>query len=480
MAQDRFKSTKYTGVYVRITTDPRRRHNGKPDKAYEYMYRDADGKQHTITAGWASDGCSEQEAFRGRIETLAAVEKEKARRKALEQICKGETEATGTLSSSIGDAEFSNASSRLQDPASPSTSESDFSRTQARKNGNVQSVPTVDYIVNSYLDWLEGEGKYSEKEKNRYEVNIRGRIGKSFINDVDFETACKLKRQLLKDASADHAKKCLSLLRASYYFAAQKLRINTEGNPFSERDSGFTMPKPQNKGERWLTPEEADLLLLELGKRSTQCMDMSYIMLHTGARPTEIFSICGADPDKLGGCFWVTGKGGIRQPIISNQEFLDRLLSYNRAPHEYIFQSRTGDKIKQFSDTLKRTAEDIGLCARTTEIINGKEVTIKRNLAQKQELRRKRIWAHVWRHTFATWLAMSGDVTLHQLRDLLRHTSVKQTERYAHYIPALNKERSTLINEILIKGRSKLGIVKSKIENTENMTWLDYEIAIAG
>ena len=120
------------------------------------------------------------------------------------------------------------------------------------------------------------------------------------------------------------------------------------------------------------------------------------------------------------------------------------------------------------------------MCARTTEIINGKEVTIKRNLAQKQELRRKRIWAHVWRHTFATWLAMSGDVTLHQLRDLLRHTSVKQTERYAHYIPALNKERSTLINEILIKGRSQLDIVKSKIENTENMTWLDYEIAIAG
>ncbi len=62
MAQDRIKSSKYTGVYVRITTDPRRRHNGKPDKTYEYMYRDADGKQRAITAGWASDGYSEQEA----------------------------------------------------------------------------------------------------------------------------------------------------------------------------------------------------------------------------------------------------------------------------------------------------------------------------------------------------------------------------------------------------------------------------------
>lgn len=224
MAQDRIRSSKYAGVYVRITTDPRRRHNGKPDKAYEYMYRDADGKQRTITSGWASDGYSEQEASRGRIEALAAVEKEKARRKALEKICKGEIEATSSLSSSRGGAEFSDASGRL-----PSTAEPDFSRTQARKNGNVQSIPTVDYIVNSYLDWLEGEGKYSEKEKNRYEVNIKGRIGNSLITDVDFESACNLKRRLLKDASADHAKKCLSLLRASYYFAAQNSGSILEG-----------------------------------------------------------------------------------------------------------------------------------------------------------------------------------------------------------------------------------------------------------
>lgn len=73
---------------------------------------------------------------------------------------------------------------------------------------------------------------------------------------------------------------------------------------------------------------------------------------------------------------------------------------------------------------------------------------------------------------------MSGDLTLHQLRDLLRHTSVKQTERYAHYIPALNKECSTLISEILFKGRSNLDIVKTKLENTQNLNWLDYEVAM--
>lgn len=41
---------------------------------------------------------------------------------------------------------------------------------------------------------------------------------------------------------------------------------------------------------------------------------------------------------------------------------------------------------------------------------------------------------HDMRHTYASWLAQSG-VTLHQIRDLLGHASVKTTEIYAYLIP---------------------------------------------
>lgn len=42
---------------------------------------------------------------------------------------------------------------------------------------------------------------------------------------------------------------------------------------------------------------------------------------------------------------------------------------------------------------------------------------------------------HTLRHTFASHLASSGKVTLHQIKELLGHASIEQTEVYAHLMP---------------------------------------------
>ena len=41
---------------------------------------------------------------------------------------------------------------------------------------------------------------------------------------------------------------------------------------------------------------------------------------------------------------------------------------------------------------------------------------------------------HALRHTYASWLVQSG-VPLRAIQDLLGHTSLKMTERYAHLAP---------------------------------------------
>ena len=63
--------------------------------------------------------------------------------------------------------------------------------------------------------------------------------------------------------------------------------------------------------------------------------------------------------------------------------------------------------------------------------------------------KRKKVWFHTLRHTFASWLAQSGTVTLQELRDIMRHESIAMTERYAHLIPGKAETKTALIGDIL-------------------------------
>ena len=54
---------------------------------------------------------------------------------------------------------------------------------------------------------------------------------------------------------------------------------------------------------------------------------------------------------------------------------------------------------------------------------------------------------HDMRHTCATWLVESSDVSLIEVRDLLGHSTIKMTERYAYLAPEnLRKTVRTLEN----------------------------------
>ncbi len=51
------------------------------------------------------------------------------------------------------------------------------------------------------------------------------------------------------------------------------------------------------------------------------------------------------------------------------------------------------------------------------------------------------------RHTFASWLAMSGLVTILELRYLLGHESIESTEVYAQLIPGQNRAVASILDE---------------------------------
>lgn len=375
MAMKRIKSSRFPGVYYRESSV--RKHNGRPDRCYDYCLREH-GKLRWVCVGWLSQGFSEQMAANRRLEAQTLL--------------------------SRGESAMPERTARL----------------------------TLEDVAAAYLDWLEAEGKHVAQERMRYETHVKNSLGHLPLSALG-ERAGTFKQEMLRRMAPGSVLRLLSTLRAMVNFAVR--RGMWDGvNPFG-RDR-LKMPQPQNKGERFLAPEEACALLDALELRSPQLRNMAWLSLKTGLRSTEIFGLTGADADAKAGVLWVTEKGGRRVAIRVSADVLHMLGSYGRKPFELIFQSRCGGRLEKVSRTFERTCVDIGL--------------MPANAEERERLDpRKKVWFHTLRHTFASWLAQSGKVTLYELRDLLRHKSITMTERYAHLIPAQVQAKAAIIDEML-------------------------------
>jgi len=94
-------------------------------------------------------------------------------------------------------------------------------------------------------------------------------------------------------------------------------------------------------------------------------------------------------------------------------------------PNELIFKDRDhGGEIKFVSKTFDRIVKRLGFN-------NG--VTDSRN----------RVVFHTLRHTFASWLALEGNLggnSILTIKELLGHKTLAMTERYSHLIPDMKRQ----------------------------------------
>ena len=380
MAQKRTKSSRFPGIYWRESS--KRRFQGRPDKCFDFCVKE-NHTLHWVTVGWLSEGITEQIAAQKRADYKSRI------------------------NNAIHDSHKSDIS----------------------KVNNFTLNDAIDF----YLAWLSVESRYAHLERHRYDCNLKKRWGNFPLQNLKAGQVQQLKGQLLKNCSPASALRLLSTCRAAVNYSI-KQEMWSGINPFG-RDR-LTMPRPQNKGERFLLPEEARLLLAELKKRSPQLHDMAWLSLKTGLRSTEIFRLQGGDIDLGASVLWITEKGGSRTALCVSKDILYKLSSYGRKQEEYIFQTRSKTKITHISDTFERVCVYLGLNPDRKKYRGIKDS-------------RKKVWFHTLRHTFASWLAQSGKVTLYELRDLMRHKTITMTERYAHLIPAQTFQKASVIDSVL-------------------------------
>lgn len=173
--------------------------------------------------------------------------------------------------------------------------------------------------------------------------------------------------------------------------------------------------KPDPPRLRYLTRQEAACLIAQAQALRQDLADFIRLALHTGCRKNELLTLKWSDvhidrrvillrPEQT--------KANKRRAVPLNQtalQALDNLRQQNDT--QWVFARRKngkpGERIKALDWLFRKAVKQAGI----------------------EDFR-----IHDLRHTFASWLVSEG-VELVKVRDLLGHTSIKMTERYAHLMP---------------------------------------------
>lgn len=192
-----------------------------------------------------------------------------------------------------------------------------------------------------------------------------------------------------------------------------------------------TWPEYDNQRERWLTPAQARDLMDRIKKR---CRDkkklfwrLCMMALLTGMRFGELASLRGESVNLDAGTIRVLDtKGGTDRTVFIDEELRQVLAGLDITPGRLVFPSRGDGMRTEPSDTFRNVVE---------------EMNLNKGIAD----RRHRVVFHSLRHTFGSWLAISG-VPLYWIAKLMGHTNEEVTERYSHLCPGVHRQAVNCID----------------------------------
>ncbi len=391
----RRKVTKYPGVYERIAKS--RTFKGQPDIAFDITFR-FEGNKIWEKVGWLSEGYSAKLA--------ADVLSERIRAKR----------------------------------------HGDELPQQKKKS------ITFEKLAEKYIKWsAQNKNREGIEDKSRYENHLKSRFDNKRLDEITLLDLERMKVEMAKsELSTKTIAHCLALVRAMYNKATD-WGIYQGENPIKKKRPGEKkgiMPAVRNARDRFLSVEEAKLLLSEL-KRNHQIKkkykeledpklhDMALLSLHTGARAGEIFNLKRQDIDFEHDLIALRDTKNTETRYAPITKEVKNMLK-RRLPdssNDYIFTDKDGEKIKEISNAFQRIVDDLGF----NDGIDDP---------------RRKVVFHTCRHTFASWLAIQG-TPLYTIAKLMGHKSIAMSERYAHLSPDHKRDAVISISNTFIKASNQ-------------------------
>jgi len=208
------------------------------------------------------------------------------------------------------------------------------------------------------------------------------------------------------------------------------------------------LKKVDNSNTGFFTHEQAKELLKELEEyknSSLQIYPLTVLLLHTGARFSEVASLTWEEINfKEKTIYFKPTKDG-NERWISMTALVEEILNSLPKNNTLVLPSSLGTQIKQMPDKFQEIVDEV-IPDNIVTVVKSKDGEMiklsqeDRALLAKQK--KKRLTAHSLRHTHASWMAISGNFNLMEIRDELGHKNTKMTERYAHLLP-MDRHRKT-------------------------------------
>lgn len=220
------------------------------------------------------------------------------------------------------------------------------------------------------------------------------------------------------DATRKHV---LGIIKRLYNWS-KKFDLYSGQNPASK----ITPPQLNNMVTNYLS--RLELIRLKVTLRKWKNVGAALVInfaLHTGCRRGEIFDLKWKDVDLANRCIFLRAPKGkpTKLPISSRAyEYLLQAKELN-GDFLYVFANAKGEKRKFFNNIWNR---------------------VKKKARLSEDFR-----FHDLRHTYATYMASSGEVSPQILQKLLNHQSAAMTQRYAHLLDGALKKGANVIDDVL-------------------------------
>lgn len=198
---------------------------------------------------------------------------------------------------------------------------------------------------------------------------------------------------------------------------------------------GRTLKEPEGR-VRWITRAELESVCRIARKQKFGSMLEDFIRLavNTGCRKEEMIGLEWRRVDFANRLIYLDGmhtKAAKRRSIPLNESALAALKGRMAMRAEFcpdtpwVFSRKNGNKVVDLSEGFDRAVERAGIV----------DFTI-----------------HDLRHTCAAWLVSAG-VPLIEIRDLLGHSTIQMTEKYAHLAPARVRDAVSVLDLGLSQSR---------------------------